>query len=50
MTFIVNHDGIVYEKDLGPNTSAVAAKITAFNPDATWKRSNPVAVSAEAAK
>ena len=38
MTFIVNHDGAVYEKDLGPGTAAAAQKITKFNPDKTWKR------------
>jgi hypothetical protein len=38
MTFIVNHDGTVYEKDLGPNTAAAAQKITKFNPDKSWKR------------
>jgi hypothetical protein len=38
MTFIVNHEGVVYEKDLGPATSAIASKMTKFNPDATWKR------------
>jgi hypothetical protein len=37
MTFVVNHDGVVYEKDLGPETVAIAAKIVKFNPDATWK-------------
>jgi hypothetical protein len=38
MSFIVNHEGVVYEKDLGPNTAAAAAKITRFNPDRSWKR------------
>jgi hypothetical protein len=38
MTFIVNQDGVVYEKDLGPNTAAAAQKITRFNPDKTWKK------------
>ena len=38
MTFIVNHDGVVYEKDLGPGTAAEAAKMKAFNPDKTWKK------------
>lgn len=38
MTFIVNQDGVVYQKDLGPNTAAAAGKITKFNPDGTWKR------------
>jgi hypothetical protein len=38
MTFIVNHDGIVYEKDLGPKTAAMAQSMTKFNPDKTWKK------------
>ena len=38
MTFIVNHDGVVYEKDLGPNTAAVVQKMTRFDPDDTWNR------------
>jgi len=38
MTFLVNHDGVVYEKDLGPETAALAPKITRFNPDRSWKR------------
>jgi hypothetical protein len=37
MTFIVNHDGVVYQKDLGPNTAAVARAMRQFNPDSTWK-------------
>jgi hypothetical protein len=38
MTFIVNHDGVVYQKDLGPNTTALAQSMTKFNPDETWKK------------
>ena len=38
MTFIVNHDGTVYEKDLGPKSAEIAAKMTKFNPDKSWKR------------
>jgi hypothetical protein len=38
MTFIVNHDGIVYQKDLGPDTAAAARAITRFDPDSTWTR------------
>jgi Protein of unknown function (DUF2950) len=38
MTYIVNHQGNVYEKDLGPNTARLAASMTAFNPDNTWRR------------
>jgi hypothetical protein len=37
MTLIVSHDGVVYEKDLGPETAALATRMTRFNPDATWK-------------
>ncbi len=40
MTFMVSHDGVVHEKDLGPNTSAVAGRITAFDPDKTWQKSD----------
>ena len=38
MTFLVNHDGVVYQKDLGKATSARVAKVTRFNPDKTWTR------------
>ncbi len=38
MSFMVNHDGVVYEKNLGKNTAAIASKMTTFNPDASWKR------------
>jgi hypothetical protein len=36
-TLIVNHRGIVYEKDLGPQTATLARQTTRFNPDKTWK-------------
>jgi hypothetical protein len=36
MTFIVNHDGVVYQKYLGPNTAAIAGAMTRFDPDASW--------------
>jgi DUF2950 family protein len=36
MTFIVNHDGVVYQKDLGTKTASVAQAMTKFNPDKTW--------------
>jgi hypothetical protein len=38
MTFIVNQDGTVYEKDLGPATTSIVARMSRFNPDSTWKR------------
>jgi DUF2950 family protein len=36
-TFIVNHYGDVYEKDLGRNTAQSAADMTEYNPESTWK-------------
>jgi hypothetical protein len=38
MTFIVNHDGIVYQKDLGPTTGTIAAAMRRFNPDKSWTK------------
>jgi len=38
MTFIVNHDGVVYEKDLGSHTASMAQSMLKFNPDETWKK------------
>lgn len=35
-TFIVSHDGVVYQKDLGPATLNVFQKMERFNPDKTW--------------
>ena len=36
MTFIVNQQGRVYQKDLGPNTDRVVSRLKAYAPDATW--------------
>lgn len=36
MTFIVNQDGIVREKDLGPETDATARAMSIYEPDASW--------------
>ena len=36
MTFIVNHEGVLHEKDLGSGTSAAAAGMSSFNPDPSW--------------
>lgn len=38
MTFIVNHDGVVYQKDLGKGTEKTALKMKLFDPDPTWKK------------
>lgn len=37
MTFIINQDGVIREKDLGPETDAVARTTTSYNPDASWR-------------
>jgi hypothetical protein len=37
-TFVVNQDGIIYEKDLGPSTGAAGQAMTAFDPDSSWRR------------
>jgi Protein of unknown function (DUF2950) len=39
MTFIVNQDGVVYEKDLGDQTVEVASRMTEYNPDSSWRKS-----------
>ena len=36
MTFIVNHDGKVFQKNLGANTAAIAKGMKEYNPDASW--------------
>jgi hypothetical protein len=38
MTFIVNHDGAVFQKDLGPKTAELAERMTSFNPDQSWTK------------
>ena len=41
MTFIVNYEGQIYEKNLGPRTNAVARKMTLFDPDSSWRKVSP---------
>jgi hypothetical protein len=41
MTFIVNQDGVVYQKNLGPNTHAAARAMSVYNPDASWSKVTP---------
>jgi hypothetical protein len=41
MTFIVNHDGDVFQKDLGEDTAAAADGIEVFDPDSTWAKVAP---------
>lgn len=38
MTFIVNQDGVVYQKGFGKNTEKIAEAMTLYDPDSTWKK------------
>jgi hypothetical protein len=38
MTFMINHAGTVYQKDLGKRTDSIAKRITLFDPDQTWRK------------
>jgi len=40
MTFIVNQDGVVYEKDLGPDTEAAVKNVRVYDPDQSWMHAN----------
>ena len=37
MTFIVSYDGVVYQKDLGPDSLSIVEKMELYNPDKTWR-------------
>jgi hypothetical protein len=39
-TFLVSYEGVVYEKDLGPNSLKIAQEMVDYNPDKTWRRTN----------
>jgi hypothetical protein len=41
MSFMVSHNGKIYEKNLGKNGTAIGAKVSSFDPDASWKASAP---------
>jgi hypothetical protein len=38
MTFIVNEDGTVYEKDLGKKTEVLAKAMKEYNPNPSWQK------------
>jgi hypothetical protein len=38
MTLIVNHDGVVYQKDLGKDKEKIANTMTKYDSDKTWKK------------
>jgi hypothetical protein len=47
MTFIVNQEGVIYEKDLGENTATAASAMSVFDPDESWRRhEEPAALKA----
>lgn len=39
-TFIVSYDGVVYQKDLGPDTTKIASAMERYNPDKTWEETD----------
>jgi len=42
MTFIVNQEGVIYEKNLGKNTVSIAKAMKKFNPDKTWRKTKEI--------
>ncbi len=47
MTFIVNQDGVVYSRDLGPDTAKTAMAINEFNPDSMWKKEDGTVLASD---
>jgi DUF2950 family protein len=47
MSFIVNQDGVVYQKNLGPKTAALGLAMKEFNPGSTWTKVSLVAPNAD---
>jgi hypothetical protein len=45
MSFIVNHEGIVYQKDLGEDTTRIAKAISAYDPGPGWQRAESAATT-----
>ncbi|SFM42159.1 DUF2950 domain-containing protein [Variovorax sp. OV329] len=37
-SFMISHDGVLYQKDLGPDSAAIAKGMKAFNPDSSWSK------------
>jgi hypothetical protein len=50
MTFIINQDGVVFQKDLGEDTATVVETIKAFDPDSSWTAIVPPEVTADTAQ
>jgi hypothetical protein len=47
MTFVVGRDGVVLQKDLGPETATLAQKITSYDPDQSWQEAAPGGIEPE---
>jgi hypothetical protein len=47
MSFIVNHGGVIYERDLGSDSAVGALEITDFNPDAEWSSVQKVSLATD---
>jgi hypothetical protein len=50
MSFMVSHDGVVYQKNLGPNGAALARSLQRFDPDPSWQAVQPPSTLAAASK
>jgi hypothetical protein len=37
---MISHEGVLYQKDLGPNGATLAREMKTFNPDPTWSKVN----------
>jgi len=47
MTFVVDQDGVVHEKDLGKKTEVLAKAMKEYNPDSTWQKVEKPAETAD---
>jgi hypothetical protein len=41
MSFMVNQDGVLFERDLGPQSAQAASALKSFNPAEPWKKTQP---------
>jgi Protein of unknown function (DUF2950) len=49
-TFVVNHQGVVFEKDLGTQTESIASRMIEYNPDHTWTKSQAMTTASTGAQ
>jgi hypothetical protein len=38
MTFMTNHEGVIFQNDLGPNSARIVAEMNSFDPGPSWKK------------